>query len=205
MLFFEVYHFYHIMKLNPRNARKALVRPSPPTYMDTNSVLIQTDSGRRFDASIRYNRIIQYPDQRNTNSLLKNRLVTFMSIALLVSFLLYPERFAIVSLQLAVSNRKYLGETQNNTGRSNIVDEHENGIMDLSTINDEFNDDDLLRDADDDDRDVETDASNEVGQSINNSRGFKKRNITLLEEDSDNVLFGNASNHIFGNPHSGTL
>jgi hypothetical protein len=184
------HHKTFIMKISPRITRQPLVRSSTPSYMRTDSVLIQTDG--RFDTSIRYNRIIEDPYQRNTNSALKPFLIAIVAISLFASFILFPERLGFSSIPLAVSERKYFGMKPNNNGSSSIEEEESEVVY--QTPNDD-NIDEFRGDGDDDDRGIESDAYFEEGQRINNSSGFDNRNDTLGEEDSDTMLIINAGNY----------
>lgn len=193
------------MKISPRTTHRPLVRPNTPSYMRTDSVLIQTDGGRRFDASIRYNRIIEDPYQRNTNSALKPFLVLIVAIALFASIILFSERLGFSFLPLAVSDRKYFGMIPNYNGSySNIEEEEESGFMDSTSPTDD-NIDEFSGSGDDDARDIESDASFEEGHNINNSSGFDNRNDTLAEEESDSVLIEYAGNYTTANLTNGTL
>jgi hypothetical protein len=106
--------------------------------MRTDSVLIQTDAGRRFDASIRYNRIIEDPYQRKTNSALKPFLAVIVAIALFASIILFPERLGFSSLPLAVSDRKYFGMRPNDYGSNSSIEGDEDEVMDSTTPTDDY-------------------------------------------------------------------
>ena len=186
------------MKTSPRTTHQPLVRPTTPSYMRTDSVLIQTDGGRRFDASIRYNRIIEDPYHRNTNSAFKPFLVVIVAIALFASFVLFPERLGFSSLPLAVSDRKYFGMRPNYNGSYSNIEEEESGGMG-STSPTEDNIDEFRGSGDDDARDIESDAS------FDNSSGFDSRNNTLAEKDSDSVLIEYSGNYTAENLTNGTL
>ncbi|KAL3767283.1 hypothetical protein ACHAW5_002086 [Stephanodiscus triporus] len=186
------------MKISPRITRQPLARSSTPSYMRTDSFLIQTDG--RFDTSIRYNRIIEDPYRRNTNSALKPFLVVVVAISLLASVLLFPERLGFSSLPLAVSDRKYFGLKPNNTGSSSIEEEESEVVY--QTPNDD-NIEEFRGDGDDDYRGIESDAYFEEGQLINNSSGVDNRNDTLGEEASDAMLIKNAGNYTNDNGGSG--
>lgn len=191
------------MKIFPRTTHQPLVRSNTPSsYMRTASVLIQTDCGRKFDASIRYNRIIDDPYQRNTNSALKPFLVVIVAISLFASIVLFSERLGFSFPPLVVPDRKYFGMRPNYNGSySNIneEEEEESGVIDSTSPTD-----DHIDELDDDDRDIESYASFKEGQSINNSSGFDSSNDTA-EEDSDSMLIEYADNYTTANLTNGTL
>jgi hypothetical protein len=185
-----------------RITRQPLIRPSTPSYMRTNPVLIQTDCGRRVDATIRYNRIIEDPYQRrNSNVALKACLVIIVAVALFISLVFFPDRLGFSSLPLTVSDKKYFGINSNNNGSISSIDDE--GV-DFTTPTDD-NIDEFRGAGDDDTQDVESDVVHEGRQSIDTGNEFGTRNDTLVEEDFETVLIDYSINDTTANLTNGTL
>ncbi|KAL3811185.1 hypothetical protein ACHAXA_002749 [Cyclostephanos tholiformis] len=180
------------MKISPRITRQPLIRPNTPSYLRTNSVLIQTDSGRKFDASIRYNRVFEDPYTRSANSALKLFLIIIAAIALLTSFILFPERLGFSSLPMAVSDRKYFGMRSINNGSISSIEDEENEVIDSATSTDD-NIDAFRGAGDDDTRDILPDAFYVGGENIDIGRNDTAEIVseTLLIENSSNGTTAN--------------
>jgi len=80
---------------------------SSPQHMLTNSILIQTDDGRKYDSSIQYNRIIdndQYTRHHHISTIPVFGLCMVVSMFVI---LIMSEHFGFSSFPLVVTDSKY--------------------------------------------------------------------------------------------------
>mmetsp|Transcript_13803 Transcript_13803/g.33412 ORF Transcript_13803/g.33412 Transcript_13803/m.33412 type:complete len:277 (+) Transcript_13803:276-1106(+) len=122
---------------------------SPSSHMLINSILIQTDDGRRFDSSIQYNRIIDDPFRRRKNSHSLKPILAIMVTIAVVSYLLISENMGFSSLPLVVTDRKYLGRKPNIGNTTDDDDKSlsrrtSNDVAIPLTVNDDDIDDELI-------------------------------------------------------------
>ena len=146
---------------------------SSPQHMLTNSILIQTDDGRKYDSSIQYNRIIdndQYTrhHHKSTKPVLGLCMVVSMFVILIMS-----EHFGFSSFPLVVTDSKYnyirgnkpnIGNSYNSSISSDSIDDgsiaedsSSSDIIDEFALADDDLDDELI--GNDDDEEIQQDDS----------------------------------------------
>ena len=172
---------------------------SSPQHMLTNSILIQTDDGRKYDSSIQYNRIIdndQYTrhHHKSTKPVLGLCLVVSMFVILIMS-----EHFGFSSFPLVVTDSKYnyirgnkpnIGNSYNSNSSSYSIDHgsinHEGGeynssdIIDALILADDDLDDELI--GNDDDEEIQQndsyDEENDIDKVDNQQKIKIQTNVT---------------------------
>mmetsp|Transcript_13811 Transcript_13811/g.30065 ORF Transcript_13811/g.30065 Transcript_13811/m.30065 type:complete len:304 (-) Transcript_13811:686-1597(-) len=164
-----------------------------PSHMLTNSILIQSDAGRKFDSSIQYNRIIDDPFQRSSKSPLKSLMALFITIAVFACLLL-SENMGFSSLSLAVTDRKYFGRKpnigNNSTKDSSSGSDHvtEDGL----TVVDDDADDELRGTEDDDTRGVDPGRASFESKE-NDEASDSNDSLRATEDDATRDIDVNAS------------
>ena len=95
-----------------------------PSHMLTNSILIQTDDGRRYDSSIQYNRIIDDPYYRKPKLPLLRPILAMLTIVGVITCLVMSENLGVSSFQFGVTtDSKYLRTKPNIGIGSSSIDE----------------------------------------------------------------------------------
>ena len=180
---------------------------SSPQHMLTNSILIQTDDGRKYDSSIQYNRIIdndQYTrhHHKSTKPVLGLCMVVSMFVILIMS-----EHFGFSSFPLVVTDSKYnyirgnkpnMRNSYNNNSSSNSIDDgsinHEGGeynssdTIDAFALTDDDLDDELI--GNDDDEEIQQDFSRDNEEDdidkVDNQQKMKiQTNVTNKDDYND--------------------
>ena len=176
--------------------------------MLTNSILIQTDDGRRYDSSIQYNRIIDDPYYRKPKLPLLRPILAMLTIVGVITCLVMSENLGVSSFPFAVTtDSKYLRTKPNiGIGSSSIdetsVDDAKEQQQEGQSNDEEHNalaladddvDDELRGTADDDTRyDIveDIDEHSEENGSIDNTAAdinekIEKSNIDHPDIDGD--------------------
>lgn len=125
------------MGISVRNTRSPPQSQSPSQLTFTNSILIQTDDGRRFDSSILHNLIIDDPFPQKTKSSLRPLLCGLIIIAVF-AYLLISENMGFSSFPLAVTDRKYLGRMPNVGSKSSSGNNSTDALKLVEDVDDEF-------------------------------------------------------------------
>ncbi|KAL9187950.1 hypothetical protein ACHAXT_006328 [Thalassiosira profunda] len=150
---------------------------SPRSSMLINTILIQTDDGRKFDSSIVYNRIVDdpYSYYRRKRSYLRPVVAGLITIAI-SAYLMISESIGFSSFPLAVTDRKYLGRKPKvaNAGGGLSSSSESGNVKDALNLADDDIDDELRGTEDDDARygNVRaSSASNNIDEQAGTERG----------------------------------
>lgn len=146
---------------------------SSPQHMLTNSILIQTDDGRKYDSSIQYNRIIDN-DQYTRHHHKSTRPVFGLLVVSVFVILIMSEQLGFSSFPLVITDSKYnyvrgssktnIGNSYNYSISSDSIDDgsiaedsSSSDIIDEFALADDDLDDELI--ANDDDEEIQQDVS----------------------------------------------
>jgi len=174
---------------------------SSPQHMLTNSILIQTDDGRKYDSSIQYNRIIDNDQYTRHHHISTKPVFGLCMVVSMFVILIMSEHFGFSSFPLVVTDSKYnyirgnkpnIGNSYNSYSSSYSIDDgsinHEGGeynssdIIDALVLADDDLDDELI--GNDDDEESYDDEEDDIDK-VDNQQKMKIQTNVTNKDDSD--------------------